>query len=149
MARPTGEGGVSTISSAAGRKASSSRRRSCRRSGKASTFFLADFMQATLEAVEGGIAAALLDQLVVRAVLGDAAALDGDDAVGRPDRRQPVGDNEHRPAARDLRHVLMDDALALVVERAGRLVEDQDARIGHQGAGNGDALALAARQAAT
>ena len=40
------------------------------------------------------------------------------------------------------------DALALVVERAGRLVEDQDARIGDQRAGDGDALALAARQAA-
>ena len=39
-------------------------------------------------------------------------------------------------------------ALALVVERAGRLVEDQDARIGDQRAGDGDALALAARQAA-
>ncbi len=46
-------------------------------------------------------------------------------------------------------HVLLDDALALVVERAGRLVEDQDARIGDQGAGDGDALALAARQGAS
>ena len=42
----------------------------------------------------------------------------------------------------------LDDALALVVERAGRLVEDQDARIGDQRAGDGDALALAARKAA-
>ena len=32
-----------------------------------------------------------------------------------------------RPAAMRA-HVLLDDALALVVERAGRLVEDQDAR---------------------
>ena len=50
-----------------------------------------------------------------------------------------------RPLAISL-HVLLDDALALVVERAGRLVEDQDARIGDQRAGNGDALALAARK---
>ena len=41
-------------------------------------------------------------------------------------------------------HVVLDDALALVVERAGRLVEDQDARVGGERAGDGDALALAA-----
>ena len=52
--------------------------------------------------------------------------------------------NTVRPCG-DLRHVLLDDPLAFVVERAGRLVEDQDARIGDQRAGDGDALALAAR----
>ena len=52
-----------------------------------------------------------------------------------------------RPSAISL-HVLLDDALALVVERARRLVEDQDARIGDQRAGDRDALALAAREAA-
>ena len=45
-------------------------------------------------------------------------------------------------------HVLLDDPLALVVERARRLVEDQDARIGNERAGNGDALALTARERA-
>jgi hypothetical protein len=40
----------------------------------------------------------------------------------------------------------LDDALALVVERAGGLVEDQDARPGGERAGDGDALALAAGQ---
>ena len=44
----------------------------------------------------------------------------------------------------DVAHVALDDALALVVERAGRLVEDQDRRIGGERAGDGDALALAA-----
>ena len=62
--------------------------------------------------------------------------------------REAVGDDHDGPAVRDLAHVLLDDALALVVERAGRLVEDQDARIADQGAGDGDALALPARQAA-
>ena len=46
----------------------------------------------------------------------------------------------------DLAHVGLDDALALVVERAGRLVEDQDRRVGGERPGDGDALALAARQ---
>src|SRR4051812_22076206 len=51
-----------------------------------------------------------------------------------------------RPLA-DARHVALDDGLALVVQRTGRLVEDQDARLRKEGAGNGNALALAAAQA--
>ena len=101
-------------------------------------------MQSCLEAVERGVTAAGLVQLVVRAVFGDTTALYGEDAVGQPERRQAVGDHEHRAPSRDLRHALVHDALAFVVERAGRLVKDQDARIGDQGAGDGDALALAA-----
>ncbi len=60
-----------------------------------------------------------------------------------------MGNNDDRTTTGDLRHVLLDDALRLVVERAGRLVEDQDARVVHQGAGNGDALALTAGKRAT
>ena len=71
-----------------------------------------------------------------------------DDAVGAPHGREPVRDDEHRAPLGDLAHVLLDDALALVIERARRLVEDQDARIGDQRARDGDALALAARQLA-
>ena len=37
--------------------------------------------------------------------------------------------------------------LALGIERAGRLVEQQDRRVAQDGAGERDALALAARQA--
>src|ERR1700722_2111393 len=146
-ARPTGEGGVSTISSAAGRNASSAFRRSARPAGKA-TIFLADFMQTCLEPVERYIPAAGLDQTAMAPVLDQAAALDGDDAIGKPQRRQPMGNDKHRPAAGDLGHVLLNDPLTLVVERARRLVEDQDARIGNQRAGDGEALTLACGQAA-
>ena len=71
IARPIGDGGVSTISSAAGRKAISSR---CRRAGglgKATTFFavwiasLADFMDTTLQSVERRVASARPEKLVV------------------------------------------------------------------------------------
>src|SRR5216684_5735238 len=146
-ARPTGEGGVSTISSAAGRNASSSRRRSARSAGKATTF-LADFMQTCLEPIECCIAAAGLDQIVVGAVLDQAAALDGDDAIGKPQRGEPMGNDKHRSTAGDLRHVLLNDPLALIIESARRLVEDEDARVGNQRTGDGDALPLAAGQAA-
>jgi hypothetical protein len=53
----------------------------------------------------------------------------------------------NRPAFGDVLHVVLDDAFALVVECTRRLVEDHNARIGDQRAGNGDALALAARKA--
>ena len=43
---------------------------------------LTDFMDACLQAMQLGVAPAGADQLVVRAVLDDPAALDGDDAVG-------------------------------------------------------------------
>jgi hypothetical protein len=39
---------------------------------------------------------------------------------------------------------LLDGGLGAAVERAGRLVEDQDRRVFEQRAGNGDALLLAA-----
>ena len=42
---------------------------------------------------------------------------------------------------------LLDDRLALGVDRRQRLVEDQDGRVAEEGAGDGDALALAAGQA--
>ena len=53
--------------------------------------------------------------------------------------------NVVRPAAQRAQAVL-DQRLALAVEARGRLVEDQDARIGEDRARDRDALALAARQ---
>ena len=153
IARPIGDGGVSTISSAAGRKASSSPRLSAcagterrfrvRLTGMAP---LADFIDSSLQPMQRRVAAAGLDQRVVGAVLDQAAVLERDDAIRGPHGREPVRDDQNRASPGDLLHVLLDDALALIVERARRLVEDQDARIRDQRAGNGDALALAARQ---
>ena len=51
-----------------------------------------------------------------------------------------------RPLHADQRHVLLDDALAFVVERARRLVENEHARLAGERASDGDALALAAGQ---
>jgi hypothetical protein len=60
-------------------------------------------------------------------------------------RREPVRDDEDGAAPRDLRHVVLDYSLALVIERAGRLVENEDARIGNERAPNRDPLLLSAR----
>src|SRR5436190_23911110 len=95
IARPVGDGGVSTISSAAGRKASSSRRLSIRRNGTTisdrltgsaafcfgafssrepepnslETASLDDLINSSLQAVQRRVAPAGLDQRVVGAVL--------------------------------------------------------------------------------
>jgi hypothetical protein len=53
-------------------------------------------------------------------------------------------DDQHRAPLHDFAHVLLDDALAFVIKRAGRFVENQDARVHDESASDGDALALAA-----
>src|SRR5689334_14534691 len=118
MARPTGEAGVSTISSAAGRNSSSARRAPPRRSGttlgaafafagtaadgaadaSASDDFVEAAMVTRLHAIEGGVAPAGAQQVVVLAVLDDAAALDRDDAVGERHRGEAVRDDQHGAA---------------------------------------------------
>ena len=86
IARPIGDAGVSAISSAAGKNASSySRRRACCL-GKSMTF-LADVMNAGLHEMEFGIPAVAADQLVMAALLDDSAPLDGDNPVDVADRR--------------------------------------------------------------
>ena len=84
-ARPVGDGGVSTISRAAGRNASSYLSRRLDRRGRGMMFLAelsADFMDPGLQAVERGIAAAGIDQILMGAVLNEAARVDGHDPVG-------------------------------------------------------------------
>src|SRR5262245_30565454 len=89
---------------------------------------------------------AAIEELVVAPHVDHAAAVEDEDAVRRHQRGQPVRDDDHRPARRDAREVGVDDRLAFGVEGAGRLVEDEDARIDDQGAGDRQALPLAARE---
>src|SRR5262249_45346835 len=97
MARPIGEGGDSTISRAAGRKANSCRfrpfawRKGMTTSpGFAGTEESADFMEASLQPMQRRIAAAGLDQRIMGAVLDQAAALQGEDPIRRPHGGEPV-----------------------------------------------------------
>src|SRR5262245_56155754 len=103
MIRPTGDGGVSTISSAAGGNARSSPRlvvsprvETARPAdltgGKNST----DFMESCLEPMQRCIAAACPDECFMAAIFDESAALERDDAVGRSYSREPVGDDEDR-----------------------------------------------------
>ena len=84
----------------------------------------------------------------MRTAFDDLALVHHNDAVRMPHRAQTVGDDEDGSPLTDLRHVALHDGLALVVQRAGGLVEDQDARLGDERPGDCDSLALAAREAA-
>ena len=53
-------------------------------------------------------------------------------------------DDDHRSALRDATDVVVDYRFAVRIERAGRLVEDENARVEDQRARDGEALALAA-----
>src|SRR5882757_283043 len=89
------------------------------------------------------------DQLVVGAVFDDASTLDRKDAIGPAHRGKPMGDNENGTAFADPVHIVLDDALALVIKRAGSLIENQNAGISHQRTRDGDALPLTTREAAS
>ena len=72
--------------------------------------------------------------------------MDDDHAVGVLHRRKPVGDHQHRPVLHQLTERLLDQELALGVEVGGRLVQDQNGRVLQKRAGDGEALALPARE---
>ena len=91
--------------------------------------------------------AASLEQLVVGAVLGNAPALEHDDPRGVADRAEPVGDDERRATLEQRADAVLDRPFGLVVQRRGRLIEDQYRRLAVDSAGDGDPLDLAARQA--
>src|SRR6185437_6632504 len=78
------------------------------------------------------------------AALDDLAVLEHQDLVGVDDGGEAVGDDERGTVLRDLAQAGLDLALGLGVERRGRLVADEDARLLEDDAGDGDALLLAA-----
>src|SRR5262245_33997149 len=87
IVRPIGDGGVSTISSAAGRNASSSPRRSRAHGNGMTRRHLAVRKNPCLPPLQRGLAAAGLDQGFVGAGLDQAAALERNDAIRRPHGR--------------------------------------------------------------
>src|SRR5262250_221813 len=104
-----------------------------------------DFTGSGLQAVERGIAAASLDEIVMAAILDYAARVDGDDPVGAPHGREPVGDDEDGAALGDFLHVLLNHPLALIIKRARCLVENQDPGVGDQSTRDRDPLLLTSR----
>ena len=91
-----------------------------------------------------GVEAAAGEQFPVGADVGDAAAVHHHDAVGVADRRQAVGDDQGGAPRGEAVERLLDQRLGAGVEGGGGLVQEQHRRVAEHGAGDGDALALAA-----
>ena len=90
------------------------------------------------------IAADVGHQLVVGAALDDPALVEDDDLVAVADGAQAVGDDQAGAAA--AAEVVVDERLGHRVERAGRLVEDEQRRVADQGPGDLQPLPLTARE---
>src|SRR5262245_11527765 len=88
--------------------------------------------------------ALLLQQFGVRADLDDLALLQHHQPARVPERRKAMGDGEGRAALDEVRNRLLDLLFRLDVHRAGRLVEDQDARVMQDRPRDRDPLLLAA-----
>ena len=97
--------------------------------------------------VQRRVEAAPRQQLLVRALLDDAPMLEHHDQIGIADGRQPVGDDERSSVDQKAAKRNLDAALGADVDGRGRLVEDEDARVGEEGPGKGDELPLPERQA--
>src|SRR4029453_15994877 len=99
-----------------------------------------------LAAPHVGIEAVGRQPLAMPATLGGASAVEHDDLVGVDDGRQPMGDHHGGAAAAHLFQRALDLLLGARVEGTGRLVEQQDAGVLQDGAGDRHALLLATRQ---
>src|SRR5256885_5774926 len=93
-----------------------------------------------------GVRAVDRDELLVPSALHHRAVPEHQDLVAVPDRAQPVGDDDAGAAAPA--QVLVDGQLGLRVQRAGRLVEHQDAGRTDQRPGDLQTLALPAGEVA-
>ena len=80
----------------------------------------------------------------MRAAFDDFAGFDDEDLIGAANGGEAVGDDEGGAAAHQVGEALLNQGFGFGIEAGGGFVEDQDARIGQNGAGDGDALALAA-----
>src|SRR3974390_547019 len=106
---------------------------------------LADCMDSSLDAVKRSITAAATNEFLVRAIFDNSATIQCNNAVNAAHGRKTMGNDEDSAPFGDPVHIFLDDPFALIIEGTGCLVEDQDARIGYESAGNGNALTLAAR----
>jgi hypothetical protein len=101
-------------------------------------------LAALVRADHGGVAG-LGHELVVRTGRAYPPVLQVQDPAGEADRRQPVGDHDQRRL--EVRSKALEDLrLDRRVDRARRVVQDQDARIPDERACERDPLALAARE---
>ena len=102
--------------------------------------------QLKLSGVQLVVAALLLQQLSVVALLDDLSALDDHDAVGVAHGGQAVGDDEDGAVLHQGVHALFDQALGAGVNGRGGLIQDHDRRGLDRRPGDAQQLPLALGQ---
>src|SRR6476660_3367814 len=107
---------------------------------------LARLIGLALACPEACVNAATGEKLLVRAPLDTLTMVEHDAVVGVDHGGETMGDDERRALARDPLQRVLDLLLSVAVERRGRLVEHEDGRRFEDGAGDGHALLLAARE---
>src|ERR671937_673572 len=93
-----------------------------------------------------GVCEPPLEQSLVRPARNDPPLVEDDDLVRERDRREPVGDDQGRPAAHRLAQPEPDPRLGRRVDRRGGVVEDEDPRVDGERARDRQPLALPARE---
>ena len=93
---------------------------------------------------EAGVVAVAGEEFVVGAQFGDAAGYEDGDLVGVAGGGDAVGDEDGGPALHDGAKALEDAFFGVSIDAGERVVEDEDARVADDGAGDGGALLLAA-----
>src|SRR5262245_34931519 len=122
--------------------------RRARAASAAETFWslIGELLLDLLDAPEPGVETAGLEQLGVRALLHHPALVEDDDLIGLLGDAQP-GRHDEGASARDRGAERAEDLRLLArIDRRKDVVEHEDGRLGHEGAGEGDALALPARE---
>src|SRR5271154_6227061 len=82
----------------------------------------------------------------MRAAFDDLALFHNQDLLSASDGGKPMRNHEGGTALHQVAQAILDHCLRFGVERTGGLVEDEDARVGEDGAGDGETLTLAARE---
>ena len=97
-----------------------------------------------LQAEEGRITAIPAQQVVVTAALYDLATLDHQDRISMHDGVQAVGDDDGGAILAEMLDGFLHRFLGFRIECCGGFIQQDQRRILHQRAGDGDALALTA-----
>src|SRR5690242_15345369 len=101
-------------------------------------------LHSVLLGVEVVVAASEGVQTLVRASLDDTARLDDQDLIRTSDGREAVRDDKRRTSAHQVLQPFLNQRFGFGVEAGSGFIEDENARIGENGARDGDALFLPA-----
>ncbi len=91
-----------------------------------------------------GVEGVFLDELAVSSLGDEFSIIENENAIGIAHRCQAMGHHEGGAVGRELFQRFLNERLAFRIKGACRFIKQQDGGIAQNGAGDGDALALAA-----